>query len=469
VHVSVAGDAGHGTLGSLFHPLSKLQILGIWPTGDFRGRPTHLVETYLLLELLAAAAAFAVVWAVRRRAWGVPLYLFVAAGGWALVAAAAALGHGSPWLDAKALASASPAVLVAGAAGAAVLLERERRFAVALGTVGVVAIAGGVIWSNALAYESVWLAPRNQLAELETIGRRFAGDGPTMMTEYQPYGVRHFLRNLAAEGASELRVRPVTLRSGGVLGKAQYADLDAFRLGAVLVYRTLVLRTSPLASRPPSDYVPVWTGSWYEVWQRPVEPARILAHLPLGSGSDPEGVPSCAAVRRIGLLAALNDGTLVAAERPQPQLVPLTGLSRPSSWPAGSGGAVVPGGSGSLTGTIVVPRGGRLGFWLGGSFRDRVRLRVDGKLVGSARDQLEETAQLTPLGSVVLGAGRHQLELRYDGAGWRPGSRGTPFLVGPLVAGRPATDARLLRVSPARAASLCGRPLDWIEAVAGGT
>ena len=50
VRVSAASDAGHGTLGNLFHPLSSLQILGIWPSGDFRGRPTHLVVTYLLLE-----------------------------------------------------------------------------------------------------------------------------------------------------------------------------------------------------------------------------------------------------------------------------------------------------------------------------------------------------------------------------------------------------------------------------------
>jgi hypothetical protein len=441
VRVSAASDAGHGTLGNLMHPLSSLQILGIWPTGDFRGRPTHLVETYLLLGLLAAAAAFAVVWAVRRRAWGVPLYLLVAVGGWALVAVADSLGHGSPWLDAKALASASPAILVAGVAGAAVLLERRKRLAVVVGAVAMAAIAGGVLWSNALAYGSVWLAPRNQLAELETIGHRFAGDGPTLMTEYQPYGVRHFLRNLDAEGASELRVRPVTLRNGGVLGKAEYADLDAFDLSAVLVYRTLVLRTSPVASRPPSVYVPVWTGRWYEVWQRPPEPARILAHLPLGSNSDPEGVPSCAAVVRLGLLAAESNGTLVAAERPQPEVV-------------------------SLTGTIIARQGGRLGFWLGGSVRDRARLRVDDKLVGSIRNQLEETAQMTPLGSVVLNAGRHQLGLRYDGAGWRPGSRGIPFIAGPLVAGHPATDARLLRVSPTRAATLCGRPFDWIEAVA---
>ena len=32
------------------------------------------------------------------------------------------------------------------------------------------AIAGGVLWSNALAYHEVWLAPRGQLHELETIG-----------------------------------------------------------------------------------------------------------------------------------------------------------------------------------------------------------------------------------------------------------------------------------------------------------
>ena len=99
-------------------------------------------------------------------------------------------------------------MLVAGVAGAAVLLERKRRLAVVVGAVAMVAIAGGVLWSNALAYGNVWLAPRNQLAELETIGQRFAGDGPALMTEYQPHGVRHFLRNLDAEGASELRVRP---------------------------------------------------------------------------------------------------------------------------------------------------------------------------------------------------------------------------------------------------------------------
>jgi hypothetical protein len=250
-----------------------------------------------------------------------------------------------------------------------------------------------------------------------------------------------------------------------VLGKAQYADLDDFDLGAVLVYRTLVLRTSPVASRPPSTYVPVWRGRWYEVWQRPLQPGRILDHLALGTDADPLAVPVCGDVMRLGALAARSDGVLVAAERLQPEVVDLTRSRRPASWSAGTGGTVLPTTSGSLTEAIDVPRRGRYGFWLGGSFRGRVRLLVDGRSVGAAADQLEETAQLTPLGSASLSGGRHRVELRSDGHGLRPGSRGAPFPLGPLELGSPATASRLVRVAPAAASSLCGRRLDWIEAV----
>ena len=455
-------DSGHGALGNLFHPLSALQTLGIWPVADFRGRPSSMTFTYVLLVVLAVTAVYGIWRAVKEKTWGLAIYALVAVCGWVTVLLFDKLGHGSPWLDAKAFASASPALLVAGLAGSALLVSSKYR----IGLATLALLAFGVLWSDVLAYGNVWLAPRGQLAELETIGKQFAGDGPTLMTEYQPYGVRHFLREMAAEGASERRVRPVSLRSGGVLDKTQYADLDAFDLNSVLFYRTLVLRTSPLESRPPSSYAPLWSGRWYEVWQRPLQPGVTIDRLPLGNVDDPEGVARCSDVLRLGDAAAGRGGMLVAAERPQPELVPLTGFQLPPSWQAGSDGTVLPGGAGTLTGTIAVPRGGRIGFWLGGSFRGRVRLRVDGELVGSARDQLEEAAQLTPLGFAVLRAGRHQVELRYEAGGWRPGSRGTPFRVGPLVAGRPATTTHLLRVSPAQAASLCGRPFDWIEAVA---
>ena len=303
------------------------------------------------------------------------------------------------------------------------------------------AIAGGVLWSNALAYGSVWLAPRNQLAELETIGHRFAGDGPTLMTEYQPYGVRHFLRNLDAEGASELRVRPVALRNGGILDKAQYADLDAFDLSAVLVYRTLVLRTSPLASRPPSVYVPVWTGRSYEVWQRPLEPARILAHLPLGNDSDPEGVPSCAAVMHLGSLAAENNGTLVAAERPR-----------------------APGRS--STGTIS-RAAGRQARFLARRFLPRPRAashrrqasRLNPKPAG--RDRADDPAR-------VCRTERRPTSARASLRRCRLASRQPRNPIPRRTARRrsPGNRRPTPTRTPADTATLCGRPLDWIEAVA---
>jgi hypothetical protein len=468
VHVSAGSDAGHGTIGNLFHPLSSLQLLGIWPTGDFRGRPAHMVVTYVLLALLVGAAAFAIVEAVRRRAWGIPLYALTSVLGWCLVAVSDRLGHGSPWLDAKALASASPALLVAGLVGVVLMLERKRELVATAGAVGLVAIAAGVVWSNALAYGAVWLAPRNQLTELETIGKRFAGDGPALMTEYQPYGARHFLRNLDPEGASELRYRPVNLRNGNILSKAQYADLDAFDLEAVLVYRTLVLRTSPLESRPPSVYTPVWNGRWYDVWQRPEHATRIFDHISLGSDTNPDGVPVCADVLRLAKAASRDNGTLVASVRRQPITISLSGSELPNGWLPGTNGTVVPTGVGTLTETVVILQAGRFGFWLGGSFRDRVRLYLDGRLVGAARDQLENTAQLTPLGSALLTSGQHTVTLRYDGRGWRPGSRGPQFAFGPLVVGTSASSARLIQVAPSDARSLCGGSFDWIEQLPGG-
>lgn len=462
-----SGDSGTGALGNLFHPLSTLQLFGVWPTGDFRGRPSHIAITYLLVAVVAAAAAFGVVAAVRRRRWSLPLYVTAAVGGWAVVAGLDRLGHGSPWLDGKAIASASPALLVAALAGTALLVEHRDAWVGTVAAVALCLVSFGVLWSNALAYGAVWLAPRDQLSELEAIGHRFAGDGPALMTEYQPYGVRHFLRRLDAEGTSERRTRLIPLRSGGSLGKSQYADLDAFDLDGVLVYRTLVLRVSPLASRPPSAYAPVWRGRWYEVWQRPVQPTPILEHLPLGTPDDPTGVPRCADVLRLGSLASAHGGTLVAAERPAPTVVSLATLARPAGWlPGADAGTVLPAGAGTLAGTVVLPRTGLETFLVGGSFRDRVQLLVDGAPVGSARDQLEQTAQLTPLGSARLAAGPHEFELRYSGPGWRPGSRGSQFLLGPLVIGLPATSSRLVRVPPAAASSLCGRRLDWVEAVA---
>ncbi|HEX4520703.1 MAG TPA: hypothetical protein VH063_14065 [Gaiellaceae bacterium] len=467
LHVADSGDitsSGAAGLGNLLHPLSDLQVLGIWPTGDFRTRPQSMPITYVLLAATVLAVAAGLVASVRRRAFGLAIYVVAAGGGALAVVVLGEIGHGSPWLDGKALATASPAFVTGGIAGAAVLLERRASWRIVGGLAGV-AIASGVLWSNALAYANVWLAPRSQLSELETIGHVYAGDGPTLMTEYQPYGVRHFLRGLDPEGASERRSRPVLLQNGEELTKGASADIDAFALGSVLVYRTLVLRSSPLSSRPPSVYQPVREGPYYEVWQRPEAGQTILRHLSLGTPLEPNGIPACSDVKSLGQIAATAQGTLIASERPDAVVVPLSSASRPPNWTLDADGTVVPHGSGVLFVRVEVPATGRYGVWLGGSFRDTVSISADTAAVGSRTAQLSENGQSAPFGSVKLSKGSHVFAIAYSRNRLRPGGGSYPFGIGPLELGSPAAQAKLVTVAPADAASLCGRSLDWIEAV----
>jgi hypothetical protein len=466
VNGAAGGDiTSSSSTANLGHPLDNLQVFGIWPAADFRVQPHNRHAAYVLIAVVVLAAAAGLLLALRRRAWALPLYLGSAVVGFLVLLGFDHIGLSSPWLDAKAMAEASPAIVATAVAGTAAVFEIGHRTAAALACA---AIAFGVLWSNELTYLNAWLAPRGQLAELQTIGNRFAGDGPTLMTTFQPYGVRHFLRRMAAEGASERRYRPVMLRGGGELGKGQSADIDQFQLSAVLVYRTLVLRTSPVQSRPPSAYHLVWKGHWYEVWQQDAAPKRILRHVSLGTSLDPTAVPACSRLLRLARTARAAGGELAAAVRPDPPIVvDLSSGSHPSTWFAGADGAIVAPDAGVLTLAADVPSSGRYQLWLGGSFRRTVTVYVDGTETGSATYHLNDAGQWTPLGSIKLAPGRHTVTLRYDGSKLLPGSGGFPFTMGPLVLNR-ATDYRQVTyVAPKAARSLCGKRLDWVEAVAG--
>jgi hypothetical protein len=359
---SIRDDA---ELGNLVAALSPLQVLGVWPVGDFRFRPERMDVTYVLIALIALAAVAGLLIAIARRAWELPLYAGAVLGAAVLYSFMA-----SPWIEAKAFAIASPAVVLLAALGALTLFTARR----VEGAVAVGVIALGVGWSNVLAYGDVTLAPRDQLAELEAIGERFAAQGPALMTEYQPYGVRHFLRKLDAEGASELRRRPIALRNGTLVPKGGFADLAAFRPEAVLTYRTLVLRRTPVGSRPPAPYALVWQQRFYEVWQRP-------------------------------------ESIAVSASESRPCAPPLT-----------------------VSGTTVsVPKTGRYELWIGGSVRGELTALVDGGPAGHVRHQLNNAEQYTSLGPVRLTAGTHSLTSRHRLSRFRPGEGGDAWRNGPLL------------------------------------
>lgn len=431
-----SGLTSESELGNLGDPLSPFQLLGIWPAGDLRLHPGSTLFTAILvaLAILAAPAGLWGAWrSARRGGSGLALVLYATT----LLACAAIFAVGSPWVDGKALATAAPAALLLALAGAAALARLDRPLGIGLALV----LAGGVLWSNVLAYGGVSLAPYDQLRELQRIGGEFAGQGPALMTEYNPYGARHFLRLEQGEGASELRNRQIPLRRGGEPEKGEAVDTDRIQPAALFAYRTLVLRRSPPASRPPWPYGLVAGGEYYEVWQQPAAASAPVAFLPLGGETEPAAAPSCGQVSALAARARRRGATRLLAAPASPFFD-------------------------ATDGPFLLPRRGRYEAWLGGSVRGSVDLYVDGRELGSARHQLENQGGFIPLGSSRLAAGAHRAKLRFGGADLHPGSGGFPRpAAGPLLFVPARALPPLSSVPLARAGGLCGRAWDWIEAV----
>lgn len=449
------GLTSDSEIGNLVEPLEPLQLAGIWPAGDFRLDPVAPVPAALLIVLVAGAAAAGLALGLYRRAAPLVVYGTGALAGVALICAVA-----SPWVDGKAMATVSPVLLLLAGSAVAVLGAGGRRAAAA----ALAALIGaGVLWSYGLAYRDVSLAPRDQLAELERIGEEFAGEGPVLMTEYQPYGVRHFLRDADPEGASELRRRLVPLAAGGSLAKGAYADTDRLAIDSLMMYRTLVLRRSPGQSRPPFPYMPAASGDHYEVWQRPAGAGEAVAeHLGLGGDVVASAVPPCAAVRAMAARAAPGQ-SLVAATREPVVAVPLSEAEYTRAWVTADPDYPAHDGAGLIRAEVTVPAAGEYTLWLGGSVRPRAETRVDGEEAGEVRHVLNNAGQYVRLGAARLAAGRHRVEVEIGPTDLAPGSGGGSGALGPLVLSPSESDPELHVVPPGRAAELCGREWDWIE------
>jgi hypothetical protein len=449
--------------GNLRGTLSPLQALGIWPNGDFRLRPADIWPTYALIAVVALFTGVAVVLAWRQRVLELPLAV-----GTALFASVFYVATTAPWIESKALASTSPILLTVSLAGIAAVFESGRRVEA---LVAALAVVGGVMWSNVLQYREVSIAPRPRLEELQSIGKRFAGQGPALLTEFESYGARHFLRTLDAESPGELRRHQITLRTGNVAQMGESPDLDEIQLGEVLRYRTLVTRNSGVASRPPSPYSMVWKGRYYSVWQRSDAAPRVLEHLSLGTRTQPAAVPSCRDVLRLAGLATANGGRLATVVR-QPAVVIYpdgsqtepTQLSRYGEDPR----AVYVTVKQSIRLPFGLPRAARYGVWVGGTFRTRVDAYVDDRYVGTLRRELTWPGNFLLAGNIRLRAGGHVLRVDYSGPDLRPGGDGMPgWGIGPFAVARGTQDRQVLYLRPAAARSLCGRTLDWVEALSG--
>ena len=163
----------------------------------------------------------------------------------------------------------------------------------------------------------------------------------------------------------------------------------------------------------------------------------IIQHLSLGSRLQPAAVPRCSDVLRLARLAAAQDGTLAAVERPAAIVIEPDGSAGPPSSFGAYGEdpkALYLTKPYSLSTGFSVSKTATYGVWVGGSFKAGIKIFVDGRRIGSARDQLNWPDTFTGLGTVRLVPGRHTLLFRYSGPDLRPGSGGVPpFGVGPIA------------------------------------
>ncbi len=88
------------------------------------------------------------------------------------------------------------------------------------------------------------------MAELARIGGLVAGKGPTFVNDYEIYADRYFLGSGAPVEPAEYRSADLPTSRGILLTKTAYADLESFSLPTLLPYRSIVIRDSPVESRP---------------------------------------------------------------------------------------------------------------------------------------------------------------------------------------------------------------------------
>ena len=481
-------------LGNLVAPLRALQIVGIWPVGDFRDYPLPppSLSTHLLIWLAIVVGLIGVGWTLWQRRIALALYVAVALIG----ATVLYIGGSTPWLIGKALAMSSPAILLAGLVGGALLFSHERVLSLIAGVAVLGALAGGVLWSNFLQYRNVSLAPRARLEELADIGQLLGGKGPTFFNEYEIYGDRHFLRAGAPGEPAEYRTPLLATLSGAILTKAAWADIDSFPLPTLAPYRSLVIRVSPVESRPPSIYNLVWSRRYYQLWQQPAHPTnRVIEHVPLGDSNkldycgaaenaafaplcsiQPASVPSCPEVLALGRQAANDGGSLLAYERANPIVLRGTDMRWPGSWiqdyaaTGQSEDALSPTTPGTAVAHVELPTGPhRYQLWLDGSFDRGFIVKVDGRRIGAISDELNPFGDgWNEVGvALTLDAGVHSISLTYPKPTLGPGGDDDENYTSIAdIALQPLVSSHMLAVKPAQASELCGRSLDWIEIVA---
>lgn len=481
--LAVARVIAHtGDPGNLGTPLQPVQLLGTWLTGSYLGSPTGtgLLVTELCAGMTALASLIGLATLLARRRW------MLAAWAASMVAVWVALtAYSTTWVDAKGLVLTSPAVVLLAWAGVAGLLHlRARRPSPAeprepsagvlglrarapaplraLATLLASAIAFGVLASDLAQYHSTALAPTGRYEQLASIGSRFSHGGPTLFTDFDEYAL-YELHALEVSGPDFL-YSPPSLQAAS-RGHGGAVDLQRLRPSMLRHYRLIVTRPDPAVNRPPAAYSLIWHDAYYDVWRR--RRGARTADLAVSLGGSRR--VRCSVVARIARLARERHANLVADLRPQIEQLRLRDAQLPRSWRI-EGPELLMNAPGHLSLRFRVRRRGRYDLWLRGEAMPTLHLAIDGHRIGAVADALSGNGSspdtMVPI-AVRLSAGAHVLRIARTGFELlSPGNGGVAYLESVFLTPKGRGSAqRLLTVAPSQWHRLCGRHLDWIEAV----
>ncbi len=461
-----------GDLGNLAGPLELVQALGVWFSGDYRYHTLDAtLDTLQQIALWTAGglALLGLAWALRRRAWG-PLLLAASA-----LPGIYLLHRGAPYADAKVLMLVSPAIMLLAICGATVLWTGRWR---ALSLVLTGALLAAIAGSNALAYHDVSLAPHDRYEELLSLDERLAGRGPVLLNEYDEFA-KYFLASVPAynEPESNPAYRRAPYRPDAYSDKRRRPsakaplDIDDLTLSYLRQFTYVILRRSPASSRPPANFQRVWTGEFYELWQRGRAP-RVLRHVPVGRDVlRPSGPISAATARSVGARARRLGGRIAYVPRPPLAMFFLSHHPRPARW-GGFGDyteALVTDGPGHTDAPVRIERAGRYRVWVEGSFARRLTLRIDGRTIGHTPKVLNNPGAYVPIATVDLERGLRGVQVQQGGGDLRPGNggyRSSLRHIGPILFQPVQDEARRVRVVDAGDwRRLVGVRSDWLEIV----
>jgi hypothetical protein len=462
---SIASTANPGNLRA---PLKWTQAFGIWLHGSYRESPSGaaLGASNVLIGLAFAACLLGALQLVRRRQWALAGSIALTLLAWLVLARSA-----TTWVDAKALVLSSPLVVLLAWAGVAALLSPSarrapsRRAASLAGALLALALAGGTLVSDALQYHSSNLAPTARYEELRSLNKRFAGRGPTLFTDFDEYSM-YALRDLDVSGPDF--VYP-PLGRGIARGYGEPVALDRVPPQTLARYRLIVTRRDPSAAPPPAAYALAWHGVYYDVWARRSGASPALAHIaPAPASAFAPASLSCPRVVRTVRLSEARHARAIAALAPQLVRIRLRHVRPPKGWGRQHGGLTMRR-PGTVSLSFSVPRAGSWELWLQGQFMPLVRLRLDGRRLGSLQGQLAGNSLVPDTAmpiAVRLSAGEHRLSVARSGFSLAPGNGGSAVLDAAFLTPSRAP-ARELRTLPSGASprALCAGAYRWIELV----